>query len=79
VDVQTFEFKLPIGPWPAKKRLRDAGLLQLSAMLEGMEGLSLKARRNYGDGGWSLEELQVLLAKMRSELKSGNCHIYWPV
>ena len=79
VDVETFEFKLPIGPWPAKKRLRDAGLLQLSAMLEGMEGLSLKAHTGYDDGNWTMEELQVLLAKMRSELKSGGCHLYWPV
>jgi hypothetical protein len=79
VDVQYLEFKLPIGPWPAKKRLRDAGLLQLSAMLEGMEGLSLRLYKLYGDGNWTKEELQILLAKVRSELKSGGCHAYWPV
>jgi SAM-dependent methyltransferase len=79
VDVDSREFKLPIGPWPAKKRLRDAGLLQLSAMLEGMEGLSLRLLGFYGDGKWTREELQILLAKVRSELKSGGCHVYWPV
>ncbi|KAF2205385.1 S-adenosyl-L-methionine-dependent methyltransferase [Delitschia confertaspora ATCC 74209] len=79
VDVQTVEFKLPIGPWAKMKRLREAGLLQLSAMLEGIEGLSLRLMKNYGDGGWTVEELHVLLAKVRSELKSGKVHAYWPL
>lgn len=77
VDVNVLEFKLPIGPWPAKKRLRDAGLLQLSAMLDGIEGLSLRLFTFYA--GWTLDELKVLLAKVRGELKSGGCHAYWPV
>lgn len=77
VDINVLEFKLPIGPWPAKKRLRDSGLLQLSAMLEGIEGISLRLFTFYA--GWTPEELQILLAKVRTELKSGNCHAYWPV
>ncbi|KAF2116984.1 S-adenosyl-L-methionine-dependent methyltransferase [Lophiotrema nucula] len=77
VDITVLEFKLPIGPWPKKKRLRDAGLLQLSSLLEGMEGLSLRLFTFYA--GWSLEELKVLLAKVRTELKDKNCHSYWPV
>lgn len=77
VDIQVLEFKLPIGPWPAKRRLRDAGLLQLSAMLEGIEGLSLRLFSLYA--GWTLDELKVLLAKVRAELRSGGCHAYWPV
>jgi hypothetical protein len=77
VDVTVLEFKLPIGPWAAKKRLRDAGLLQLSAMLEGIEGISLRLFTFYA--GWTLEELGVLLAKVRGELKGGSCHAYWPV
>ena len=60
-----------------KARLRDAGLLQLSAMLEGMEGLSLRLLKFYD--GWSLDELKVLLAKVRTELKDPGCHAYWPV
>lgn len=76
-DIQVHEFKLPIGPWPANKRLRDAGLLQLSAMLEGMEGLSLRLLKFYG--GWTQDELRVLLAKVRTELRDKACHAYWPV
>jgi hypothetical protein len=77
VDVTVLEFRLPIGPWAAKKRLRDAGLLQLSAMLEGIEGLSLRLFTFYA--GWTLDELKILLAKVRTELKDKNCHAYWPV
>ncbi|KAF2788431.1 S-adenosyl-L-methionine-dependent methyltransferase, partial [Melanomma pulvis-pyrius CBS 109.77] len=62
VDVNVLEFRLPIGPWAAKKRLRDAGLLQLSAMLEGIEGLSLRLFTFYA--GWTLDELKILLAKV---------------
>ncbi|KAJ8117647.1 hypothetical protein OPT61_g1183 [Boeremia exigua] len=77
VDVEVREFKLPIGPWPKQKRLRDAGLLQLSAMLEGIEGLSLRLFKFYD--GWSLDELKVLLARVRAELKDPGCHAYWPL
>lgn len=77
VDVTVREFKLPIGPWPKQKRLRDAGLLQLSAMLEGIEGLSLRLLKFYD--GWTLDELKVLLAKVRTELKDPGCHAYWPL
>ncbi|KAF2025084.1 S-adenosyl-L-methionine-dependent methyltransferase [Setomelanomma holmii] len=77
VDCQVLEYKLPIGPWARDKRLRNAGLLQLSAMLEGIEGLSLRLYTFYA--GWSLDELKILLAKVRSELKDPGCHTYWPV
>lgn len=77
IDVTVREYKLPIGPWPKQKRLRDAGLLQLSAMLEGIEGLSLRLLKFYD--GWTLDELKVLLAKVRTELKDPGCHGYWPL
>ncbi|KAF1850081.1 S-adenosyl-L-methionine-dependent methyltransferase [Cucurbitaria berberidis CBS 394.84] len=77
VDCKALEFKLPVGTWAKEKRLRDAGLLQLSAMLEGIEGLSLRLYTYYA--GWSLDELKVLLAKVRTELRDPGCHTYWPV
>jgi hypothetical protein len=77
VDVTVLEFRLPIGPWAAKRRLRDAGLLQLSSLLDGMEGLSLRLLTFYA--GWTVDELKILLAKVRTELKDRDCHAYWPV
>lgn len=76
-DIEIHDFKLPIGPWPKQKRLRDAGLLQLSAMLEGIEGLSLRLLKFYD--GWTLDELKILLAKVRADLKDPACHAYWPL
>jgi hypothetical protein len=77
VDAQVYEFKLPIGLWPKHQKLREAGLLQLSAMLDGIEGLSLRLYTFYA--GWSLDELKILLAKVRTELRDPGCHAYWPV
>lgn len=77
VDCQVLEYKLPIGPWAKQARLRNAGLLQLQAMLDGIEGLSLRLYTHYA--GWSLDELKVLLAKVRTELRDPGCHAYWPV
>ncbi|KAF2494639.1 S-adenosyl-L-methionine-dependent methyltransferase [Lophium mytilinum] len=75
VDVVTREFKLPIGPWASDRTLRNAGLLQMSAMLEGMEGISLRLFTHYTN--WTLEELHVLLAKCRTEIKDKRLHAYW--
>jgi hypothetical protein len=40
VDVTVKEYKLPIGAWPADQTLRDAGMLALGAMIEGLHGIS---------------------------------------
>lgn len=77
VDVQTHEFRCPIGPWAADKKMRDAGILQLSAVLDGLDGLTLKLFRFWA--GWTQAELKVLLAQVRTELRSKECHAYWPV
>ena len=77
VDIQLHEFRCPIGPWAAEKKMRDAGILQLSAVLDGLEGLTLKLSRFYDN--WTQEELNILLAKLRTELRSRDCHAYWPV
>jgi hypothetical protein len=32
-----------------------------------------------GGLGWSVEELEVLLAQVRKDLKNTKIHSYWPV
>ena len=67
-------FKLPIGPWPRDPHLKTVGLYNITQVLEGLEGFSL---RLYCDVlGWSEEEVLVLLAKVRQELKSGKIHCH---
>src|SRR5690349_908115 len=40
-DVVVIPFKQPIGQWPADSTLKQAGAIQLVAMLQGLESLSL--------------------------------------
>ncbi|SMY26882.1 unnamed protein product [Zymoseptoria tritici ST99CH_1A5] len=77
VNVSIRAYKMPIGPWPKDKRLRQAGLLFLVGYLEGLSGLSLRTF-TYGLG-WGVEEMEVLLAKVRTEVKSKKLHCYVPV
>lgn len=76
VDVTILEFKMPIGPWPKDKRLREAGWYGLVAILNGMDGLSVKIFTNCL--GWSTFELEIFLAQVRTELKKKSVHSYWP-
>lgn len=65
-------YKVPIGPWAKDKRLKDIGLCNLVQTLEGLEGFSL--RLFCGVLGWKEEEVMILLAKVRSEMKAGKIH-----
>jgi SAM-dependent methyltransferase len=77
VNVSVRAYKMPVGPWPKDQRLRQAGLLFLVGYLEGLSGLSLRC---FTLGlGWSPEEMEVLLAKVRTEAKSKRLHCYLPV
>lgn len=76
VNCQVLRFKMPIGPWPKDPQLKQAGLYQYYALAEGLHGMSVKV---FDKGlGWSLDELEVLLAGARTELKSSRIHSYWP-
>ncbi|OLN87734.1 Phosphoethanolamine N-methyltransferase 3-like protein 2 [Colletotrichum chlorophyti] len=65
-------FRIPIGPWPKDPYYRDIGIHNLIQYLDGLEGFSL--RSFCGALGWTQEEVLVLLAEVRNELKSGAYH-----
>ena len=46
VNVQVLKRKMPIGPWPKDKQLKEAGLYGLVALLEGVHGMSVKLFRS---------------------------------
>lgn len=57
------KFKLPIGPWPKDARLKEMGMYTALYMDLSLDGFAL-----YPVGqilGWSLEEVQTLVAMMR--------------
>ncbi|KAJ0311044.1 hypothetical protein COL516b_001746 [Colletotrichum fioriniae] len=65
-------FKVPIGPWAKDEYYADVGMLNLVQLLEGLEGFTLKIF--CGFLGQTREEVMVLLARVRKELKEGACH-----
>ncbi len=62
-SVQHKKFKLPHGPWPKDKRLKEMGAYTGLYMDLSLDGFAL-----FPIGqilGWTLEEVQVLVANMR--------------
>ncbi|KAF1964487.1 S-adenosyl-L-methionine-dependent methyltransferase [Bimuria novae-zelandiae CBS 107.79] len=73
--VQDIVYKLPMGSWPRSKRLRTVGRLEQIMMLEG--GFEAYMLRGYTQVlGGRPEELQVILALAKRELKDPNIHTY---
>lgn len=76
VDVTVKPFKVPIGTWPANPILKQAGSVQLVAMLEGMEGLSLAVFTRCL--GWSIEDTNQLIEQTKQEFTRKKACYYWP-
>ncbi|KAL0930849.1 methyltransferase domain-containing protein [Colletotrichum truncatum] len=74
VDVVHQSFKMPLGPWAKDPHLKDVGMANLIQCLDGLEGFSLRAFTTIM--GWTKEEVLVLLAEVRRELKSQAFHAY---
>ncbi|KAL8671747.1 MAG: hypothetical protein Q9168_003769 [Polycauliona sp. 1 TL-2023] len=73
-DVRQVIFKCPTNPWPKNKTLKEAGKFQLLAHIEGFEGISVGLLTR--GLAWKAEEVKVLMAKIRPELKDRGIHSY---
>ncbi|RYP50043.1 hypothetical protein DL768_004329 [Monosporascus sp. mg162] len=71
-NVTHHRFKFPIGPWPRDPKMKEIGMYNLSQVLQGLEGFSL--RLFCGVLGWQREELLVLTSMVRKELKNRSIH-----
>jgi hypothetical protein len=67
------KFKLPIGPWPKDPKLKEVGLFNLTQILSGLEGFSLRLFCDVLQ--WRQEEVLVMMAKVRKELKTPGMHL----
>ena len=74
VDIQEYFLKRPINTWPKNKQLKEIGRAQLMNYSEGIEGLTIGLFTRAL--GWTAAEVQVLIAKLRPELKDRNIHSY---
>ncbi|KIY02889.1 uncharacterized protein Z520_01354 [Fonsecaea multimorphosa CBS 102226] len=60
-------FKIPTSPWPRDPRLKKVGALELVNVMEGAQAFLLRGYT--ANLGKTREELEVLLAQMRKELR----------
>ena len=77
INVTVRPYKMPVGPWPKDRRLREAGVFNLVGMTDGLTGLSLRVFVEML--GWSVEEMEVLLMQVRSEWRQKGIHCYLPM
>ncbi|KAF6828005.1 hypothetical protein CMUS01_08766 [Colletotrichum musicola] len=77
VDVTIVPFKWPMGPWAKDPYYKELGEWALANALEGLEAWTMAALTRALD--WSPEEVQVLLAQVRKDLKDQSIHHYCPL
>lgn len=75
VDVQEHILKLPVGPWPKNKRLKNIGLFEMVNMDEGLEGLTIMLFTRALK--WTQEEVQLFLTQVRKDAKDKSIHSYY--
>lgn len=73
-DIERIDKVLPMGPWPKDKEMKQLGLFFRLQFLEG--ALESYTMALFTRNGWTPEETQVLLAQVRTEIKSGKMHLY---
>ena len=73
-DVQTRVVKMPVGQWPADRKLKEIGGVNLFSMHRDVEAFALYVLTSILN--WEIAESQVFLAKIRSELKNKAYHGY---
>ena len=74
VDVKEVIYKLPMGPWPREKRLKEIGAVERMMLLEGFEAYMLRGYTQVLGG--DPNTLQVILAQARRELSDPRIHTY---
>ncbi|KAF2651876.1 S-adenosyl-L-methionine-dependent methyltransferase [Lophiostoma macrostomum CBS 122681] len=77
VNVVEHRWKLPIGGWTKDQKLKEVGLYNRIHWEQGIEGWCLYLLTHVM--GWSVEEVQVYLAKMREALKDRGLHAHQEV
>ncbi|KAJ0344788.1 hypothetical protein KNSL1_008984 [Colletotrichum chrysophilum] len=71
-NVKHSKFNFPVGPWAKDPHHREVGMLNLIRTLDGLEAFSLKLFCDVL--GQTKDEVLVMLAKIRQEIKSNALH-----
>ncbi|KIX07160.1 uncharacterized protein Z518_01813 [Rhinocladiella mackenziei CBS 650.93] len=76
-DVARLSYKWPQNPWPKDSFLKEMGAWNLVNILDGLEGFTLRPFMEIL--GMSFDDVQVLLAKAKQDVKNRHIHAYWNV
>lgn len=74
VDIQQSIFKIPEGPWPKDKKLKQIGAFEKANLDEGLEALIIRGYTQVLGG--DAHTAQVMMAKVRQELANPTIHSY---
>ena len=74
VSIKEIVRKVPLGPWPRDRGLKTIGTLELVHVPQALEPCVLRGFTSVLGGDYN--ELQVLLATARKELKNPKMHSY---
>ncbi len=77
VDVRESRTALPINPWPRGENQKLIGAMEMLNMLEVCHGISMNILVKVM--GWSAEEVEVLLARVREDMRDKRIHAYFPL
>lgn len=75
IDIQETLFKWPINAWPKDKHMKKIGLFSCENTSQALEAFAMAPLTRFL--GWSKEEVQVLTAGARADLKNPRLHAYW--
>ncbi|KAF4993046.1 hypothetical protein FGRMN_6734 [Fusarium graminum] len=74
VDIHQEVCKLPIGPWPKDPKMKELGKYQAVQEMKVVESYTPKLFEHAL--GWSVPEIQVLMAKVKQELVDPSVRLY---
>ncbi|KAH6885407.1 S-adenosyl-L-methionine-dependent methyltransferase [Thelonectria olida] len=77
VDVQQEIRKIPIGAWPKDPEMKEIGRYQSIQELQVVDSYTPAVFSRVL--GWSNEEIQVFIAKVKNDMKDPSIHLYLPV
>ncbi|KAJ3456392.1 hypothetical protein MRS44_016415 [Fusarium solani] len=82
VDIVEVKEKWPCSAWARDPKYKQIGMWAYENGVQALEPLSLAIftrPKEAGGLGWSIEELQLLLAGVRKDFKNLGIHMYWSI
>ncbi|KAK0714028.1 hypothetical protein B0T26DRAFT_719328 [Lasiosphaeria miniovina] len=75
VDIEAWDFKCPLIPWPADPKLKEIGAFSRLALEQDVEGYVLFVWSQVM--GWSPQQIHVYIAHLRKQLRDPHVHAFF--